>query len=302
MHKFTFLSLLILFLLFPLVLLAQSSTPTLIPLPRAMTATPTRIPLYGTPPVSSGVLTPTLIPSQIPNAVYNPLLPGVTCGNAEAKDSASRCCYFDSATIKNTITSLPKFGCLPIAGLGDKCASDLANEAKSHLIDFALNFPIISNIFDLQKKYNVPCATGIPSGDASSNTCLCRKVGEEETINTSFLCQKYLAGTNEYDACVGCAGPGGVWTALGCVYGKDLKTFIEVNVFGLGIGIAGIMAFLCIVYAAFRIQISEGNPEKVKKAQEMVTSCVMGLLLIIFSVFILRLIGVDILQLPGLSK
>jgi len=47
------------------------------------------------------------------------------------------------------------------------------------------------------------------------------------------------------------------------------------------------------------MQSSQGNPEKLKKAQEMITSCIMGLMLIIFSVFILKLIGVNILKIPG---
>jgi len=85
---------------------------------------------------------------------------------------------------------------------------------------------------------------------------------------------------------------------MGCVY-TDTKDFIEKTVFGLGIGLAGGFALLCIIYAAFMMQSSQGNPEKLKKAQELITSCIMGLMLIIFSVFILRLIGVSILKIPG---
>jgi hypothetical protein len=58
---------------------------------------------------------------------------------------------------------------------------------------------------------------------------------------------------------------------------------------------------LGIIFSAFQIQISQGNPEKIKKAREMLTSFVIGLLVIIFSVFILRLIGVDLLRIPGFS-
>ena len=56
---------------------------------------------------------------------------------------------------------------------------------------------------------------------------------------------------------------------------------------------------MCIIYSAYLIQFSRGNPERIKKAREYLTSCIMGLLLIIFSIFILRLIGVDILRIPG---
>ncbi len=47
---------------------------------------------------------------------------------------------------------------------------------------------------------------------------------------------------------------------------------------------------------------SSGNPEKVQAAREQLTSAVVGLLFIIFSITILQVIGVDILHIPGLNK
>ena len=68
------------------------------------------------------------------------------------------------------------------------------------------------------------------------------------------------------------------------------------------IGIGGVVAFLLIVFGGFQIILSAGNPEKIKAGKEMITSAIAGLLLIIFSVFILRLIGYDILGIPGFGK
>jgi hypothetical protein len=69
----------------------------------------------------------------------------------------------------------------------------------------------------------------------------------------------------------------------------------------MGIGLAGGVAMLCIMYSAFRMQTSQGNPEAIKKAQETLTSCITGLVLIIFSVLILRIIAQDILRIPGFN-
>ena len=48
-----------------------------------------------------------------------------------------------------------------------------------------------------------------------------------------------------------------------------------------------------------KLRVTNRVKALLKKAQELITSCIMGLMLIIFSIFILRLIGVDILKIPG---
>jgi len=106
----------------------------------------------------------------------------------------------------------------------------------------------------------------------------------------------------EYEQCLACSAfdGGGTWTAVGCFY-NDLGKTISEKIFGWALGMAGGVALLCIIYASIVMQISAGNPEKVKHAQEMITSCITGLIVVIFSVVILRIIGVDILRIPGFS-
>ena len=90
-----------------------------------------------------------------------------------------------------------------------------------------------------------------------------------------------------------------LFTAIGCIPIGDpnqLVAFILRWAFGIGGGIS----FLLIIYAGFMIMTSSGNPERLKAGQELLTSAIMGLLLLIFSVFILRIIGVNILKIPGL--
>jgi len=117
------------------------------------------------------------------------------------------------------------------------------------------------------------------------------------------LC-KPLIGLDKEDElkkCIDCiSNKEGMWTSIGCMY-TDLQKTINEQLFGLLIGIGGISVLGCIIFAAFRMQTSAGNPEQVKAAQDMATSCITGLIIIIFSVFILRVIGVDILRIPFLS-
>ncbi len=93
----------------------------------------------------------------------------------------------------------------------------------------------------------------------------------------------------------------GIWTAIGCVP-TDMKTLLERYVFTYGISIAGGIAFLYFLYGCFLILTSMGNAERINQGKEIIISSLSGLLLIIFSVLILTIIGVDLLQIPGFSR
>ncbi len=66
--------------------------------------------------------------------------------------------------------------------------------------------------------------------------------------------------------------------------------------------IAGGIAFLLMVYGFILMSTSGGDPKKVEGAKETITSAITGLLLCIFALFLLRLIAVDILHIPGINK
>lgn len=90
-------------------------------------------------------------------------------------------------------------------------------------------------------------------------------------------------------------------TAIGCIPWKDENKLIGFFL-RWAIGIGGGIAFLLILYAGFMGMTSTGNPERIKAAQELLISAISGLILLIFSIFILKFIGVDILQIPGFGK
>jgi len=92
---------------------------------------------------------------------------------------------------------------------------------------------------------------------------------------------------------------GGAWTALGCIPTDPLDLVKWIFPYLLGIG--GTIAFFMLIIGGFQIMTSGGDPEKIKAGKEQITAAISGLLFIIFSLFILRFIGVDILGLPGLE-
>jgi len=94
----------------------------------------------------------------------------------------------------------------------------------------------------------------------------------------------------------------GMWTSVGCISIENAGTDIIKFLISLGIGIAGGIALLSFLYAAFLLSVSQGEPQKVSKAKEIMTAAIVGLLFIIFSVTILQFIGADILKIPGFGE
>jgi hypothetical protein len=92
-------------------------------------------------------------------------------------------------------------------------------------------------------------------------------------------------------------GPESLSTALGCVpytraaFASALLTFI--------VGIAGAVALVTMLIATFLIMTAGDKADQLKKGRELFTSAVIGLLFLIFSVSLLRIIAGDIIKLPG---
>lgn len=115
-------------------------------------------------------------------------------------------------------------------------------------------------------------ASILPSTAFAVNGCLTTKGGACTQVQTAF-------------------GP--INTDVASLVGDVLRVLI---------GISGGVAVLLVIAAGYQLITSQGNPEKVKEARERLTSAIVGLLFIFFSVTILQIIGIQLLQLPGLSS
>ena len=103
-----------------------------------------------------------------------------------------------------------------------------------------------------------------------------------------------VTGSFQYQVCP--EEEQGIQTALGCI---PTSTAPFVNyVLKRAVSIGGGIAFILMLVGAFVLITSAGNPENVKKGKDIITSATIGLLFIIFAVFLLKFIGVDILKLP----
>lgn len=90
----------------------------------------------------------------------------------------------------------------------------------------------------------------------------------------------------------------GIQTALGCfpTRAKGILAWIMKYAIVFA-GSSG--SFLMMFVGAFQIIFSAGNPEKLKQGWQILISAISGLMLIIFAVFLFRLIGFTILRIPG---
>lgn len=84
-------------------------------------------------------------------------------------------------------------------------------------------------------------------------------------------------------------------TAIG-TFSSNPQDFVG-QVLSIAVGLAGGIAFILMVIGAIRVLTSTGNPQNVNAGRDMIVAALAGLIFIIFSVLILKFIGVNIIGL-----
>lgn len=117
--------------------------------------------------------------------------------------------------------------------------------------------------------------------------------GEYSSVNEcNDKCVPVVTGVGK----VLCSDEQSIYTAIGCV---PFSTIWQASAFIItwGLGIGGGWAILLFAYAGFTILTSSGDPAKLQAGKETLISAISGIIMLIFCVFILRVIGVNVLQL-----
>jgi len=134
-------------------------------------------------------------------------------------------------------------------------------------------------------------------------SCSADQCDEDLSISASSsyeLCAQIQTGTPQYDACFSCFKSQGVWTAVGCIPSEPENVIRVVITIGLALG--GGVVLIMILVGSFMLSVSQGDPNKTKEAKEIISSAIIGLLFVIFSVTLLQFIGVSVLQIPGFGE
>jgi hypothetical protein len=188
------------------------------------------------------------------------------------------------------------------------------------LIFFAASRPAQAQVcgalgFSCGDKTAAPCCDPLVCTNGScqpESGPVCATPGEDCTKlpccgGSAFVCDKedkvcvYSPpkddGGDSADPELTCNDGSGINTAIGCIpIGNTIDFVGFFSNWAPGVG--GGIAFLLILYAGFVITTSSGDPKKLQGGRELLTSAIAGLLLLIFAIFILQFIGIEILNIP----
>lgn len=70
---------------------------------------------------------------------------------------------------------------------------------------------------------------------------------------------------------------------------------------GIGVGVGGVAAIGLMIYGGIMLLTSSGEPEKLMEGREILTNAIMGLALIVLSVFVLEFLGFNVLNISELT-
>lgn len=175
---------------------------------------------------------------------------------------------------------------------------------------YLLVFISLYAFFSFASGVKASCFSSIASGpyqacvSGGGVQCGADSNGNQTCCNNGTTCTSFLTnsgGPSGTGTIGGRCGSNFIDTAIGCIPINDENALVGF-LLRWGIGIGGGIAFLLILIAGFQIMTSRGDPTKLKAGQELLTSAIAGLLLLIFGLVILRIIGVDILGLTGFGQ
>lgn len=237
--------------------------------------------IYCSEPAPTAIPTPT--PSGFTPATPTPFIECPVCPQNNHWNSAySLCCKNGETPECATITPSTSENC----DTGEMCNSGIGCVTARPTPASACGYSSFSGhegcCYDPSRSQKYFCYEGSP--DKQANGCICSyAIG---------LCD------NQPKKCVECMNRGGIWTAVGCIPTNTLNDFVAWFLSKL-IFVASGIAFLLMAFGALKIITSAGSPESIQAGKQLITSSLAGLIFIILSLFLLKLIGVDILQIPG---
>lgn len=92
-----------------------------------------------------------------------------------------------------------------------------------------------------------------------------------------------------------------VETDLGCIPTDNPTQFVS-TVYGIGLGLVGGLALLFIIYGAYLVLSSKGDPAQLEKGKSYIVYSIIGLVLAVAGFAFYQIIGVDVIKIPGFKR
>lgn len=158
--------------------------------------------------------------------------------------------------------------------------------------------------FSCQSCFSAGQAVGVVTAENNAkkgNVAICQSDGTVlyvEGVNGSIsdteACLKSEGGYNSenYNYCKQCRESGGTWSGLGCI--DSTPTGLITWIMRIAYGVMGGVALIQFIIAGIYYQT--GQEEKVKEARKNIIATITGLAVLTFSILILRVIGINILD------
>ncbi len=159
-------------------------------------------------------------------------------------------------------------------------------------------------LFTSTVKYAQPLKKMVDLCGNTNKVLISQECTEEERevwLDKPFDLCKQIPDGEAQAKCTTCFNQNGVWTAIGCIDTSSTEGIVS-KLMKVGMSIAGGIALLMILASAFLFATSAGETKRTSEAKEILTSAIIGLIFIIFSVTILQFIGVNILRIPGFGE
>lgn len=158
--------------------------------------------------------------------------------------------------------------------------------------------------FSCQSCFSAGQAVGVVTAENNpkkGNVAICQSNGTVlyvEGVNGSITdteaCLKSEGGyqSENYNYCKQCRESGGTWSGLGCI--DSTPTGLITWIMRIAYGVMGGVALIQFIIAGIYYQT--GQEEKVKEARKNIIATITGLAVLTFSILILRVIGINILD------
>jgi hypothetical protein len=89
-------------------------------------------------------------------------------------------------------------------------------------------------------------------------------------------------------------------TELGCISENPIE--FTKQIYGAGLGLIGGVGLLFMIYGAYLILSSQGDPTQLQKGKSYIIYSILGIILAIAGFSVYQIISVDVLNLPGFSR